>query len=424
MIALRTDRQLIRAGARSTRYVLVEVDVPRGEPARQRPPLDVALVLDRSGSMEGERKFVLARQAVERALAMLRPTDRFALVVYDDQVDVLVPSTPASDESRRLALRLLGDVRPRGSTNLSGGWLRGCEEVARTLAPDAVARVLLLTDGLANDGITDPERLAHHAAEWRQRGVTTSTLGVGADFDERLLRDMAHEGGGNFYFMEAPVQIPDLLSSELGEALDIAVRRAALELLLPAGADAEPLNRFRHTRATGDGELRVDLGDLVSGQQLRVVVKITFARGTEGASSELGVSLAGDDLLQPLATGAIGWRYASHAENDRQPRDAVVDREVALLYAARARAEAAEANRRGAFRDARRVLERTAERIMRYAGDDPVLRGIARDLRDDVSRYSAAPMGAMALKDAVFASEMTSKGRTSRGRARRRDGEG
>ncbi|MBA3343424.1 MAG: VWA domain-containing protein [Gemmatimonadaceae bacterium] len=93
--------------------------------------------------------------------------------------------------------------------------------------------MLLLTDGLANPGITDRDTLARHASELRQRGVSTSTFGVGVDFDERRLRDMAHEGGGNFYFLENALQIPDLITSELGEALEVVMPRAALEMDIP-----------------------------------------------------------------------------------------------------------------------------------------------------------------------------------------------
>ena len=164
----------------------------------ERLPLNVAIVLDRSGSMGDDRKFTLAREAIQQALDMLRPEDRCSLVVYDTQIDVLTPSSFATAEVKHATLTRLENVGPRGGTDLGGGWLRGCEQVAEFLENERVSRCLLLTDGLANHGITDRDALAHHAGELRRRGVVTSTFGVGADFDERLLRDMAHEGGGSF----------------------------------------------------------------------------------------------------------------------------------------------------------------------------------------------------------------------------------
>lgn len=419
-ITLRTDRLLARAGASSTRYLLVSVLAPDAAPRAERLPVNVALVLDRSGSMAGERKFALARQATERALGMLTSDDRFALVVYDDEVDLLSPSTPATPEAKRRALDALRSIEPRGSTDLCAGWMRGCEQIAEHLAGVGIARALLLTDGLANHGVSDREALARHAGELRRRGVATSTFGVGDDFDERLLRDMAHEGGGNFYFIESPAQIADLLTSELGEALEVVVRRATLAIALPRGASAEPLNRFRFTRAHGSGGLRVELGDLSSGQEVRAVIRVRLPRGEIGQATELRVALTGDGELATREEGVISWRYASHDDNDLQPRDRTVDREVATLYAARARADATEANRHGDWSSAREVLERTAERIEAYAGEDPSLRAIARELRHQVREFAEQEMSPRMLKSEFFLAETTSKGRGGDGRAHRR----
>lgn len=418
-LALRSDRALIRAAARSRRFLLASVTAPEAPRRSDRQPVNVALVLDRSGSMAGSRKFDLARQAVEHALAMLRPEDRFSLVVYDDEVNVLTTSAHATNEAKRGALQALREVGPRGCTDLCGGWLRGCEQVAVHLSKDAVSRVLLLTDGLANQGITDHATVAHHASELRDRGVVTSTFGVGGDFDERLLRDMAHEGGGNFYFIETPAQIPDLLTSELGEALEVVMRRAVLHVQLPDGTDARPLNRYRHTRAVGDNELRVELGDLVSAQEINAVIELRFPTGDIGSTTAVRVALGSDDALHTSAEGMVEFTYAGHSENDRQRRDRIVDREVARLYAALARAEATEANRHGDFASARRVLGRTMRRVMGYAGGDAELRSIVAELRSEIPRYEVA-LDAMSLKQEVFASELVAKGRSADGRARRR----
>ena len=416
--SLRTDRRLIRAEASSTRYLLVSFLAPEAPAPADRRPVNVALVLDRSGSMSGARKFDLAREAVEQALAMLRPEDRFTVVVYDEEVDVLTPSRSATPDAKRRALDSLRDVGPRGATNLCAGWMRGCEQIAEYLRDDAVARALLLTDGLANRGTTNRTTLARHAAELRERGIATSTFGVGADFDERLLRDLAHEGGGNFYFLETPAQIPDLLTSELGEALEVVVRRAALQLVLPSDADAAPLNHFRYTRAHGDNELRVELGDLVSGQEASALIRIQFAPGRVGDTAAVRVELTGDGTLAPIAEGGMTWTYASHRENDVQPRDREVDREVARLYAALARAEATEANRHRDFSRARHVLERTASRIRSYAGSDPELHALLAELDHQVPTFERA-MSPMALKAHFASAEWSARTRRPDGKARR-----
>jgi Ca-activated chloride channel homolog len=418
-LSLCTDRLLLRSTARSVRHLLISLSAPTAPPRASRMPVNLALVLDRSGSMAGEQKFSLARDAVEQSLRMLRPEDRFTLVVYDHDVDVLVTSTPASTEAKRLAVQALSGVEPRGSTNLHAGWMAGANEVATRMTTEGINRLLLLTDGLANDGLTEPARLASLAAELRQRGITTSTFGVGNDFDERLLRDIAHEGGGNFYFIESPLQIPDLLTSELGEALEVVARNVALQIALPARTEARLLNRFRSTHAAGDNELRVELGDLTSGQELSVVVRLRFAHGTDAGRTAVRVGVASGDQLAQLAEREMTWNYASHEENDRQPRDRIVDRAAATLYAARARAEATEANRNGDYPRARLVLETTARRIRGYASGDPELERLWRALLSEVETFGLTAMSPRSLKQAMFVAESAARSRAPDGKARR-----
>ena len=125
-LSIHTDRALIRADAKSTRFILARVTAPRAEARAARLPVNVAIVLDRSGSMGGAHKFPLAREAVRQSLRMLGSADRFSLIVYDTVEGVLTPSTSATPNAVRAALGALDAVGPRNSTNLSGGWLKSC----------------------------------------------------------------------------------------------------------------------------------------------------------------------------------------------------------------------------------------------------------------------------------------------------------
>src|SRR6476659_5544019 len=160
-LSVRQDRGLIRPTSHSTRFVLGRITAPRATTERERASVNLAIVLDRSGSMSGEKSRV-AKVAVEEAIARLRSDDRFSIVAYDDVVDVVIESTLASAEARQGAVERLRTVDARGSTNLGEGWLRGCEQVAGHLVDQGVNRCLLLTDGLANVGMTDPDQLAGH----------------------------------------------------------------------------------------------------------------------------------------------------------------------------------------------------------------------------------------------------------------------
>ncbi len=420
-LQLLADRSLIRAGAHSTRYFTATLVAPTAERREQPLPVNVALVLDRSGSMSDARKFELAREAVESALGMLRKTDRFSLVVYDDHIDVLARSTLATDTARRNALRALAEIQPRGSTDLGAGWLTGCEQVAEHLDRSGVNRCLLLTDGLANHGITDPGQLAMHARELRVRGVVTSTFGVGADFDERLLRDMAHEGGGTFTFIEGAAQIPEAVTAELGEAAEVTVREASIRVDAPEGVRVEVLNRFRSSTDPATGSLVVVIGDLVSNQEITAALSATFPTGEIGEQVGIRFSALEQDHNVLGAGGKLTWTFATHSENDAQARERAVDRAVASVFASRARAEATEANRRGDLATAKRVLIGTARRIKGYAANDGELRQLAQSLEAAVSEYSVAEMSPYALKASLYAHENALKSRTPSGRATRRE---
>ena len=381
-IAVRNDRRYIRTGYRSNRFLLVDLVAPSA-PRRDagRPPVNLAFVLDRSGSMAGA-KISTARQAVEDAIARLAPDDRFAVVVYDDQIDIVAESLLATPDNRRRAVESLARVDARNSTNLGEGWLRGCEQVARHLVENGVNRTLLLTDGLANVGITDPAELERHASELRQRGVATSTFGVGADFDERLLQAMADAGGGHFYFIESAAQIRDHMTSEVGESLEVTARGVELLIDAPDGATVEALGPWRADVRPGPAGCRTtafSIGDLVSEQRSSVVLRLNFPYGQAGRRHDVAVRVADRDQAFADAASTITFEYADDRTNDLQSRDKEVDRAVAKSYAARARQEALGLNRQGRYDEAAVRLDRVAKRIRMYANDDPeIMRIVAR----------------------------------------------
>jgi Ca-activated chloride channel family protein len=424
-LVVRPDRHLIRAHGRSERFLLVEVVAPtiQAEAPRKRPAVNLAFVLDRSGSMGANSKLPLAKQATLEAIDRLDAADRFAVVTYDDRVEVVTAATDATPDARRAASRALAPVEPRGSTNLHAGWLTGCEQVAAGLAEQGVNRVLLLTDGLANVGVTDREELGRLAFDLRKRGVTTSTFGVGIDFDEQLLQGMADNGGGHFYFASDVAQMRDHITSEVGETLEVVAREVVLELVLPESVRVDSLSPFRVEQA--GGRARILLGDMVSGQVLTIALRMTFDFGDVGR--EVGALLrvadrdhAFDAASPALAPVSLAWQYADHAANDAQPRDIEVDRIVAQLFAERARQEAVRLNREGQFEAARAALSGVRRRVSAYAGRDARLNEIVAELRDEQDQF-AAPMPEMARKTAHYQASLASRMRMPDGRSTRAD---
>ncbi len=418
ILTARTDRRLVRAGASSTRYILVEATAPTPEakPKAERTPVNVAFVLDRSGSMAGT-KIAMARHAVDRAVAALEPHDRFAIVCYDTVVDVVAPSQLATPDNKREAALALQGIDARASTDLHGGWTRGAELLRDHLVADGINRVLLLTDGLANQGVTDAQTLAHVARDLRASGIGTTTFGVGADFDEVLLTAIADAGGGHFYFIEHPQQIGDFISSELGELLEVVAREVTVDVTHHPALEIEALTPLAGV-ATGPGLMKLVIGDLVAGQKVDLVLRVRFPNADVGAQTTAFFTIGDRDGVLRADGCTLTWEHASHAANDDQPRDVEVDRAVALIHAARARLEAVSLNRAGDFEQARRALRGVARRIDTYAADDAELKTLASALVAEEATYSA-PMPEVNRKVLHSRAAALQRSRDPQGKARR-----
>jgi Ca-activated chloride channel family protein len=299
-VEARWEKPLIASsGGEATLLVRVLAAAEDETETSRAAPLDVAFVLDRSGSMQGG-KLDLAKEGVDLAVARLRDADRAALVVYDDEVDAvqpLAPATPRLKASLRLALH---GIDAGGSTYLSGGWIAGCHQLAEA-APVAgagatatrIRRVILLTDGLANVGILDPGVLARHAGELRRRGIATTTVGVGQDFDEGLLSAMAEAGGGNFQYVAGADGLRAFFAQELQELFSVAATGLTVTLALAPGVDAELVSAFPlESRGTA---LDVAIGELVAGDEIDLVFTVRAGSGHAGDLLPVGVTACWTD---------------------------------------------------------------------------------------------------------------------------------
>ena len=415
-LALATDRALVRATWHSTRHVAVSLLAPRAEGGQARTPLDLALVLDRSGSMAGD-KWPRAVAAARAAIARLRPGDRVAVVVYDDQVDTVLPSRPAGPETRQRFDAAIAAIGPRGTTDLGAGWLTGCGLIGHPSEEPRLRRCLLLTDGLANVGITDPAELAGHARELRALGVTTSTFGVGDDYHEHLLGTLADAAGGAFYDIATAAGIGPILDRELGDALEIVCTRVRLVLRWEAELQVSALGPWGVTPEPH--ALTIQLDDLVSEQSLDVLAAVRCPITAPGTPIRVTAELwAGPGSGALLAEGSLVWESVPGHLNDSQPRNRPVDRLVAHHYANSARRDAARLNREGHYDAASRRLSAVARRIRKYAGDDPELRDLIQTLEREAEIHHA-PMCAREAKVAYAASLHAVKGRSASGERRR-----
>lgn len=299
---------------------------------RERPPLNLALVIDRSGSMSGT-KLSYARKAARFLAGELTGRDRLAIVSFDDEVQIVVPSRPVADPQPFIAA--INTIHSGGCTALFDGWRVGATQVAEHLDPGAMNRVLLLSDGQANEGLTNLEQIAAKVAGLTQRGISTSAFGLGEDFDEDLMGAMAAAGDGTLAHIETPSQLADLYASELQGLASTFGRRVSLGVRGKNGAEMVDLLNDLKPTAAGNHQLP----NLRAGQELNVGLQLelpAWIPNQEILSVRLAWEAPGSGDRQSLIEHLQLPVMESEELKQLEPDDAVAE-QLALLRANRER---------------------------------------------------------------------------------------
>ncbi len=232
-------------------------------PENPRRDLNLSLVIDRSGSMAGSALFH-ALKAAESVVEQLSATDTLSVVVYDDHVKTVIPPQPVSDQAA--LTQAIGNVTVGGLTNLSGGWLQGCEYVKKGLDPQKINRVLLLTDGHANVGICEPQVLTTTAQQKAEEGIITTTLGFAQRFNEDLLIGMARASKGNFYFIQSIDEAAEVFAIELDSLRAVVGQNLKVRVELADGVTlSEPLS-LADLEENKQGQTLLSLGEIYEGE--------------------------------------------------------------------------------------------------------------------------------------------------------------
>ena len=300
------SQSVVPTGADTAVDLLLSFEAEAAQTVRR--PLTLSLVIDRSGSMAG----VPLKNAVRAAQALvdqLTPTDTLSVVIYDDQVQTILEPRLVSDPD---AIKTtLATIRPGGMTNLSGGWLKGCEHALSGGTANSIRRVLLLTDGQANAGVTDPQVLTRTAQQKAEAGVVTTTLGFGAQFNEDLLIGMARASGGNFYFIQSYDDAADVFRIELDSLKSVAVQNLTVTLKAAPGVEIKSLLSSYRTLPSSD-TLSALLGDVYGGEPKLLALALSVsAQTTLGARDLLQITYRGDAVTDGAVTEATGTLMAA-----------------------------------------------------------------------------------------------------------------
>jgi Ca-activated chloride channel family protein len=355
-----TTHPKLEAGREQTVDVLIRITPPALslDPSSRsnwkgRPDLNLSLVLDRSGSMEGE-KMVRAREAAMFCVDQMLPADRLSVVTFDDRIEVLFPSEPVTN--KQSMKDLISRVTARGSTALHEAWVRGGLTVSERMLDQGINRVVLITDGLANVGITNTDEIVTQAMGLFQHGVSTSTIGIGADFNEDLLMPMAQSGGGNAWHVIEPDDMQRIFQVELEGLIAQFAHTVSLSLIPADGVRVvDLLNDFELTE-TG----RYRLPNLQAGSPLDIVVQLRVGSeevGTQMRLLDLRLGFMPQDAKNAeVLKQAHTVEFTTRSEIDRSEMNHEVIKTVQFLMNARARNEAMQRLDRGDYAGAESLI--------------------------------------------------------------------
>ena len=376
--------------------VFLDISLRAGQGKKsKRVPLNVALVVDRSGSMAGP-KLTHAKEAARKLITSLRKGDRLAIVSYGSDV-TLVPSQVINTASRAYLNTVVENMVDGGGTYLSGGFERARDEVLRVSGDGYLNRVILISDGQANEGIIDTTRLSKMSREALTRAVHLTTMGVGLSFNETLMTAMAEHGGGHYYFIEDSSSMAGIFSKELKTLMNTVARKATVTMTLEPGV--ELVEVFGYTYEQTGRKVTIRLPDIYGGQQRKIMCKLRVPSSSIGEISVARVELdfldVNSDSELSTATAARVRVTDDEDSVDRgKNKDVLVKAEQVVISKNLNKAMTAYGT--GDVSSAKATLRTQISRVMRANADlkDPMLRRAVRKMKRSLKATEAAPSSA------------------------------
>jgi Ca-activated chloride channel family protein len=392
---------LVAAATPSDTYLRVDLSAA-SVPGATRAPLNLAIVLDRSGSMAGD-KIERARASAKQLVERLADEDRVSIVTYATDYAVDLPLTRVGDARARI-LRVIDGIVDGGGTNISGGLESAIAELERGRGAGAASRVVLMSDGNANQGITDPRALGELARRARERGISVSSLGVGLDFNEDVMTILAESGGGAYHYVREAQDIAVALDAELSSMAALAARSVELSVELAPGWSVREVYGYR-TEQRGS-RLVIPVGDMAAQTRRQIVVRLGVPAAQPGPLATLSAVLsysAADGSAPREFHAALGVSASTDATAvaASERRDVVEAAEAVLAAEARRHAAATfQAGNKGEALNTLRI--RTSETRARAAAlSSPKLAAQAQEMEQALRELDAADVASDSGKDLV-----------------------
>ena len=383
-LTLRTDYSSINEEG-GVVHLLADLQAPIIErEGSQRPPLNLAIVIDASGSMTGE-PLEAAKRASIGVVGALHMEDSLTIVSFASDVIVHVDGQICSEDGKRRCIEEIRRLHTRGTTDLAGGWFAGARVVARLMEEldGTQNHVVLLSDGHANEGITDPRVLAERAAELRTRNLFTSTVGIGDGYSPVQLQALAEHGGGRMHDAERPEEIIEVVLAELGEMRATVAENLELRLLTGEGVQVECLGAYPFD--SQGHEHRVSLGSMISGAQRQVLLRLRLREGVVGEDIQLKANLdyrdPGEKSQKLGEVQTLILRRVTSMEASLRIRDEHVTTDVARLWQSWLVQRAMSANVKEQYDMAEEIVRVELKAFREYVARIPEGRRLVRELQ-------------------------------------------
>jgi len=376
---MRLERETALTGSMNDAYLFVEVEAPDEivEDERKSQPLEIALVLDVSGSMAGP-PIEAAKEAAARLVEGIGEKDRATLVTFDSQVKTVCELTEMTTKNRKVLVDAIRSLEAGSMTALHGGWRQAADELVRS-GSEAIRRIVLLSDGHANVGETSPTTLGHEAAKMASQGVYTTCVGIGDGYSTVQLQALAENGGGRLHDAERPHEIVEVVTAELREVVKTTADNVRLELGFPSRARVTCLSGYPANFA--DGAATFQLGSMMASGKREAVLRLRFSDRFRESEVEILCAARwrrpGEDADIVTDEQAVSLRFGPEAPAPRTEEDSEQIAKALLAHLVRT---ATELNREHNWRGLRRLARYELLTALELCEPYESLHGIANNL--------------------------------------------
>jgi Ca-activated chloride channel family protein len=371
----------------SPQEVVIKIDLSAIDERKKvrRTPLNLAVVLDKSGSMTGA-KLEKTKQAAMQLVDRLAPNDIFSLVIFSDRAQVLVPAQKVEDKD---ALKeKIESIEANGSTALYAGVKMGADQLQEFFSDKRINRVILLSDGLANVGPSSTRELRRLGSDLSERGISVTTIGVGDDYNEDLMAGLAEASDANYYYVQDTEKLPEIFAKELGELLAVAARDVRIEIICPDGV--KPLGFIGRAEKFTSQRATVNLSQFTTGQDrylfLRCLVngdQPEVARVNVNYKDELG------DGSDQSASGVARIDFTDDQKLSEKSVNGAVFAQKELMLTAVAKDEAIAQADAGNYQQAATILKsQSAVLNQSFAAAPPSVQGQIRAETNNLDDFS------------------------------------